>query len=122
MIAVDRAGKAAALKKMVRDANDAFAQGRQIIIFPEGTRVAPGTHKPYQPGIAALYSQLNVPVIPVALNSGLFWGRKAWVKKPGEILIQYLPAIPPGLDRKAFMAELERRLEPASQKLLTGAV
>jgi 1-acyl-sn-glycerol-3-phosphate acyltransferase len=120
MIAVDRSGKAAALKKMVRDTNDAFAQGRQIIIFPEGTRVAPGTHKPYQPGIAALYGQLNVPVVPVALNSGLFWGREAWVKKPGEILIQYLPAIPPGLDRKAFMAELEQRLEPAAQKLLTG--
>ena len=120
MIAVDRSGKAAALKKMVRDTNDAFAQGRQIIIFPEGTRVAPGEHKPYQPGIAALYGQLNVPVVPVALNSGLFWGREAWVKKPGEILIQYLPAIPPGLDRKAFMAELEQRLEPAAQKLLTG--
>jgi 1-acyl-sn-glycerol-3-phosphate acyltransferase len=122
MIAVDRAGKAAALKKMVRDANDRFAQGRQIIIFPEGTRVAPGEHKPYQPGIAALYGQLNVPVVPVALNSGLYWGRKAWMKKPGKILVEYLPPIPPGLDRKAFMAELEKRLEPAAQKLLTGAV
>jgi 1-acyl-sn-glycerol-3-phosphate acyltransferase len=122
MIAVDRLGKAAALKKMVRDANDAFAQGRQIIIFPEGTRVAPGEHKPYQPGIAALYGQLNVPVVPVALNSGLYWGKKAWVKKPGRIAIEYLPPIPPGLDRKAFMAELERRLEPAAKKLLTGPV
>jgi len=121
MIAVDRAGKAAALKKMVRDANDRFAQGRQIIIFPEGTRVAPGEHKPYQPGIAALYGQLNVPVVPVALNSGLYWGRKAWMKKPGKILIEYLPPIPPGLDRKAFMAELEKRLEPAATRLLSGA-
>jgi 1-acyl-sn-glycerol-3-phosphate acyltransferase len=120
MIAVDRAGRGAALKKMVRDANAAFAEGRHIIIFPEGTRVAPGMHKPYQPGIAALYSQLNVPVVPVALNSGLYWGRKAFTKKPGEILIQYLPAIPPGLDRKAFMAELEARLEPAAKKLLTA--
>ncbi|MGH6891658.1 MAG: lysophospholipid acyltransferase family protein, partial [Dongiaceae bacterium] len=118
MIAVDRAGKAAALKKMVRDANDAFAQGRQIIIFPEGTRVAPGEHKPYQPGIAALYGQLGVPVIPVALNSGLYWGRKAWVKKPGRIAIRYLPPIPPGLGRRAFMAELENRLEPAANALL----
>jgi 1-acyl-sn-glycerol-3-phosphate acyltransferase len=118
MIAVDRTGKAAALKQMVRDANAAFAQGRQIIIFPEGTRVAPGVHKPYQPGIAALYGQLNVPVVPVALNSGLYWGREAFTKKPGRILIEYLPAIPPGLDRKAFMAELEARLEPAAQKLL----
>jgi 1-acyl-sn-glycerol-3-phosphate acyltransferase len=120
MIAVDRAGKAAALKKMMRDANDRFAQGRQIIIFPEGTRVAPGAHKPYQPGIAALYGQLGVPVVPVALNSGLYWGRKAWMKKPGRILIEYLPPIPPGLDRKTFMAELERHLEPAANKLLTG--
>ena len=120
MIAVDRAGKAAALKQMVRDANARFADGRQIVIFPEGTRVAPGDHKPYQPGIAALYGQLNVPVVPVALNSGLYWGRKAWMKKPGEILIEYLPPIPPGLDRKAFMAELERRLEPAASRLLPG--
>jgi 1-acyl-sn-glycerol-3-phosphate acyltransferase len=122
MIAVDRAGKAAALKQMVKDANRAFGEGRQIIIFPEGTRVAPGEHRPYQPGIAALYGQLNVPVVPVALNSGLYWGRKAWVKKPGTIAIEYLPAIPPGLDRKAFMAELEQRLEPAAKKLLTGTV
>jgi 1-acyl-sn-glycerol-3-phosphate acyltransferase len=106
---------------MVRDANARFADGRQIVIFPEGTRVAPGDHKPYQPGIAALYGQLNVPVVPVALNSGLYWGRKAWTKKSGEILIEYLPPIPPGLDRKAFMAELERRLEPAATKLLRGA-
>ena len=120
MIAVDRSGKAAALKKMVKDAGAAFAQGRQIIIFPEGTRVAPGQHRPYQPGIAALYGQLDVPVVPVALNSGLFWGRGAWVKKPGEIQVQYLPPIAPGLDRRAFMAELEKRLEPAAQALLTG--
>lgn len=120
MIAVDRSGKAAALKKMVKDSGAAFAAGRQIIIFPEGTRVAPGQHRAYQPGIAALYGQLNVPVIPVALNSGLFWGRKAFVKKPGTILVQYLPAIDPGLNRKAFMAELEARLEPAAQALLTG--
>ena len=120
MVAVDRAGKAAALKQMVRDANAAFAEGRQIVIFPEGTRVAPGAHKPYQPGIAALYGQLGVPVVPVALNSGLYWGREAWVKKPGRILIEYLPPIPPGLDRKAFMAELEQRLEPASNRLLSN--
>jgi len=120
MIAVDRSGKAAALKKMVRDARAACAEGRQIIIFPEGTRVAPGQHRPYQPGIAALYGQLDVPVVPVALNSGLYWGRKAWVKKPGLIQVQFLPPIAPGLDRKAFMAELERRLEPASLALLTG--
>jgi 1-acyl-sn-glycerol-3-phosphate acyltransferase len=120
MIAVDRSGKATALKKMVKDAGAAFAEGRQIIIFPEGTRVAPGHHRAYQPGIAALYGQLDVPVVPVALNSGLFWRKGAFVKKPGEILVQYLPPIPPGLNRKAFMAELEARLEPAALALLTG--
>lgn len=117
MVAIDRSGKAAALKKMVADAKAVFADGRPLIIFPEGTRVAPGAHRPYQPGIAALYSQLDVPVVPVALNSGLFWGRKAILKKPGTITIEYLPAIPPGLDRKTFMRELEARIEGAATRL-----
>lgn len=117
MVAIDRSGKAAALKKMVADAKAIFAQGRPVIIFPEGTRVAPGASKPYQPGIAALYAQLDVPVVPVALNSGLFWGRKAILKKPGTITIEYLPAIPPGLDRKTFMRELEARIEGAAARL-----
>jgi len=117
MIAIDRSGKAAALKKMVADARDVFAQGRPVIIFPEGTRVAPGASRPYQPGIAALYAQLGVPVVPVALNSGLFWGRKAILKKPGTITIEYLEPIPPGLDRKTFMRELEARIETAAARL-----
>ena len=70
------------------------------------TRVAPGAHKPYQPGIAALYTQLGVPVVPVALNSGLFWGRKAFLKKPGTIILEILPAIPPGLDPRACQQEI----------------
>lgn len=117
MIAIDRSGKAAALKKMVADAKAVLAQNRPVIIFPEGTRVAPGVRQPYQPGIAALYNQLGVPVVPVALNSGLFWGRKAILKKPGVITIEYLPAIPPGLDRKTFMRELESRIEGAAERL-----
>lgn len=120
MIAIDRSGKAAALKQMVAAAREVFAQGRPVIIFPEGTRVAPGVSKPYQPGIAALYSQLGVPVIPVALNSGLFWGRKAVFKKPGIITIEYLPPIPPGLDRKTFMRELESSIETAASRLASG--
>lgn len=118
MIAVDRSGKAAALKQMVRQAESAFAAGRQLVIFPEGTRVAPGQHKPYQPGIAALYSQLKVPVVPVALNSGLFWGRKAFLKRPGTLTVEYLPAIGPGLDRKLFMRQLEERMETAANALV----
>ena len=117
MIAIDRSGRAAALKKMVADAKATFAQGRPVVIFPEGTRVAPGHTRAYQPGIAALYAQLGVPVVPVALNSGLFWGRKAILKKPGIITIEYLEPIEPGLDRKTFMRELESRIETAAQRL-----
>ena len=102
---------------MVADAKAIFAQGRPVVIFPEGTRVAPGARMPYQPGIAALYAQLGVPVVPVALNSGLFWGRQAFVKKAGVITIEYLPPIPPGLDRKSFMRELEARIETAAERL-----
>lgn len=117
MIAIDRKGKAAALKKMIADVKATLANGRSVVIFPEGTRVIPGDSKTYQPGVAALYAQLNVPVVPIALNSGLFWGRKAILKKPGTIQVEYLPAILPGLDRKTFMRELEARIEGASKKL-----
>ena len=92
-------------------------EGRDLLIFPEGTRVAPGQHRPYQPGVAALYGHLDLPVVPVALNSGLFWGRRSFTKKSGTITLEFLPAIPPGLPRKAFMAELETRLEGASRRL-----
>lgn len=118
-IAVDRAGRAAALKRMLRAAKHRRDQGRDILIFPEGTRVAPGAHKPYQPGVAALYGALGLPVVPVALNSGLFWRRRSFTKRAGVITLEFLPAVPPGLPRKAFMAELEARLEAASARLAT---
>ena len=117
MIPVDRAGRASALKRMLGTAKRRRQQGRDLLIFPEGTRVAPGQHRPYQPGVAALYGHLDLPVIPVALNSGLFWGRRAFNKKPGRITVEFLPAIEPGLPRKAFMAELEQRLESACRRL-----
>ena len=117
MIPVDRAGKASALRRMVGRARRTAAQGRPLLIYPEGTRTAPGEHRPYQPGVAALYGQLGLPVVPVALNSGLFWGRRQFVKRPGIITVEFLPAIPPGLPRRAFMAELEKRLEGACARL-----
>jgi 1-acyl-sn-glycerol-3-phosphate acyltransferase len=116
-IAVDRSAGAAALKKMLAAAKRRRDQGRDILIFPEGTRVAVGSHRPYQPGVAALYGQLGLPVVPVALNSGLYWGRRSFRKKPGTITLEFLPAIPPGLPRRAFMAELEKRMEAASLRL-----
>lgn len=121
MIPVDRAGKASALRRMMAAARAVSAAGRPLLIYPEGTRTAPGERRPYQPGVAALYGQLDLPVVPVAVNSGLFWGRRHFVKRPGTITLEFLPAIPPGLPRKAFMAELERRLEGASDRLAAPA-
>ena len=91
------------------------------MIFPEGTRVPPGEHRPYQAGVAALYRHLGCPVVPVALNSGVFWGRRRFVKRPGRIVVEFLPPIEPGLEREAFMAELERRLEGATERLVAEA-
>jgi len=120
-ISVDRAGGAAALKKMVRDVKDRLAKGRQVIVFPEGTRTAPGTRRPYQSGIAAIYKQIEAPVVPVAVNSGLFWRRRSFSKQPGVVVLQFLPAMPKGLTRDAFMAELETRIETATDALVAEA-
>jgi len=117
-LAVDRGAGAKALRQLIRAAEQAAKSGRPFLIFPEGTRVAPGEHRPYQPGIAALYDKLNRPVVPVALNSGLFWGRRSFLKRPGQITVEFLEPIPAGLDRRRFMTELEARIEGASQRLL----
>ena len=121
MIAVDRKAGASALRQMARDAAATLGSGRSILIFPEGTRVTPGQSRPYQPGVAALYTQLKVSVVPVALNSGLFWGRRAFIKKPGTIVVEILPPIQPGLDRKALIKELESRIETAATNLLQSS-
>lgn len=119
-IAVARGEGAAALRGLLRQARRTIAEGRSILIFPEGTRVAVGAERPYQVGIAALYRQLGVPVVPVALNSGVFWGRRQFVKKPGVLDVEVLPAIAPGLDRQTFMATLRERIETATGRLLAG--
>jgi 1-acyl-sn-glycerol-3-phosphate acyltransferase len=120
-IAVARGDGAAALRGLVRQAKAAIADGRSILIFPEGTRTPVGSQRPYQVGTAALYRQLGVPVVPVALNSGLFWGRRQFIKWPGVIDVEVLPAIPPGLGREAFMATLRERIEAATTRLVAGA-
>lgn len=117
MIAIDRRAGASALRRMVEKARVAAAVGRPILIFPQGTRVSPGMKAPYHPGTAALYAGLGLPVIPVALNSGLYWSRNAFWKRPGRIVVEFLPAIPPGLDRKTFMARLQETLETETARL-----
>jgi 1-acyl-sn-glycerol-3-phosphate acyltransferase len=120
-ISVDRRAGAKALRGMLRQARARLAEGMSLLIFPEGTRTAPGEEKPYHPGIAALYLNLHIPVVPVALNSGVFWGRRRFVKRGGTITVEFLPAIEPGLDRQAFLDTLRRRLEPASRELAEEA-
>jgi 1-acyl-sn-glycerol-3-phosphate acyltransferase len=119
MIAVERSAGASALRKMVDDAKGAIAEGRQVVIMPEGTRRAPDDPPDYKPGAAALYAALNVPCVPFALNSGLFWPRRKFMRYPGVIVISFLPAIPAGLPRKTFQAELEGLVESETMALVT---
>ena len=92
--------------------------GRQILIFPEGTRRPPGAAPEYRPGAAALYLNTGVACVPMALNSGLYWPRRSFRLSPGTIIFEFLPAIPPGLDRAEFSRRLEDAIETASTKLL----
>jgi 1-acyl-sn-glycerol-3-phosphate acyltransferase len=117
-VAVTRGDGAAALRGLVKQAKAAVAEGRSIVIFPEGTRVTPGDSRPYQVGTAALYRQLGVPVVPIALNSGLFWGRRKWIKRPGVLTLEILPPIQPGLPRDAFMKTLQESIEGATARLV----
>jgi 1-acyl-sn-glycerol-3-phosphate acyltransferase len=120
-IAVERGEGAKALRSLLRQAKAAVAEGRSILIFPEGTRTPVGAERAYHAGTAALYRQLGVPVVPVALNSGLFWGRRKFIKWPGIIDVEVLPPIPPGLDRETFMATLRDRIEGATKQLVESA-
>ncbi|MBS27843.1 MAG: 1-acyl-sn-glycerol-3-phosphate acyltransferase [Alphaproteobacteria bacterium] len=120
-IPIDRAGGMPALRNMVKAARARQDDGRPIVIYPEGTRVAPGTRKPYHAGVAALHGALDMPVIPVALNSGLFWPRRSLNLAAGVITIEFLPALEPGLARRDFVAALEAAIEPATNRLLREA-
>ncbi len=120
MVPVDRSGGPSALRRMVADAQQAAAQGRPIVIFPEGTRVAPGQTGKFHPGVAALYTGLNLPVVPVALNSGLYWPRRQ-PQRPGLITVEFLQPIPPGLARREFMAKLHETIATATLRLEADA-
>lgn len=118
MIVVDREGEAKALRALLSEAKKRVEEGRQVVIFPEGTRMAPGIAGDYQPGIAGLYRTLGLPCVPMATNSGVHWPAHGFLRKPGKIVFEFLEPIAPGMRREAFMAELERRVETASTRLL----
>ncbi len=118
-VAIDRAAGMKAMGAMARASRAALARGSQIVIFPEGHRQPPGVTGTYLPGVAMLYGEAsgNVPIIPVALNSGLFWPRNAFRRRSGRIVMEIQPPMPPGLDRRAFMDELRHRIETATRAL-----
>lgn len=122
-IAVDRNAGSKALRTMVSETLDRLSYGRQVIIFPEGTRSEPGKSGRYHPGVAAMYKALpeHVPMVPMALNSGKYWGRRKFWVTPGTITLEILDPIYPGMDRKEFMKVLEQRIEDASTRLLTDS-
>jgi 1-acyl-sn-glycerol-3-phosphate acyltransferase len=118
MIPIDRGARVAALARMAAAARREIARSRQIVIFPEGTRQAPGAAPRYMSGIAYLYSETGLPCVPVALNSGLYWPRRSLLRFPGTVLVEVLDPIPPGLGKRAFMARLQSAVEEATARLV----
>jgi 1-acyl-sn-glycerol-3-phosphate acyltransferase len=120
-VPVDRGKRAQAIRRMLADVAAGRDDPGQIVIYPQGTRVAPGVRAPYKVGTAALYQELGQPCVPVACNVGLFWPRKGIVRKPGVAVVEFLPPIPPGLGNAQFMTRLEREIESASDRLMAEA-
>jgi 1-acyl-sn-glycerol-3-phosphate acyltransferase len=118
MIPIDRGSRVAAMARMAALARQEIARGRQIVIFPEGTRRAPGAAPRYLPGIAYLYAEIGLPCVPVALNSGLFWPRRSLRRYPGTVLVEVLDPIPPGLDKRTFLRRLQSVVEEATTRLV----
>jgi 1-acyl-sn-glycerol-3-phosphate acyltransferase len=121
LIPIQRELGPSALREMVREAKGRAAQGREILIFPEGTRKSPGSAPDYKPGIVLLYQSLGLPVCPMALNSGMFWPRHSFLRYPGTIVVEFLDPIPPGLAKHDFMARLQSSIEEASARLKAEA-
>lgn len=121
VIAIDRSAGTKALKEMVKGAEAQTALGRPVLIFPEGHRQPVGAAPEYHTGIAMVYAGVGLPCVPVALNTGLFWGRGSFAKRPGVATLWFLDPIAPGMDRKSFMVELQTRIETASAELAAEA-
>ena len=118
MIAIDRSAGGRALIAMARRAREEVLRGRQFVIFPEGTRTAPGAPPQYKAGIGLIYTDCGVTCLPVALNSGLFWPRRSLRRNPGTIRVEVLDPIPPGLDKDSFFERLQREIEAGATRLL----
>jgi 1-acyl-sn-glycerol-3-phosphate acyltransferase len=118
MIPIDRGSHAKALTGMLAAARQQAGRGRQIVIFPEGTRQPPGAKPQYLPGAAFLYTDLQLPCVPIALNSGLFWPRDSWLRRSGTVVAEVLDPIPAGLSKRDFLNRLQTTIEEATARLV----
>ena len=121
MIGVDRSGGMRSLMEMARRAPREVRKGRQLVIFPEGTRTAVGALPDYKTGVGQIYAHSGVPCIPVALNSGLFWPRRTFMRYPGTLVVEFLDPLPPGLTRKDFIEHISTSIEDATNRLVEAA-
>jgi 1-acyl-sn-glycerol-3-phosphate acyltransferase len=121
-IDIDRSRGRNAMAQISKRAGEVLASGRQVFIFPEGTRRPPGAPPMYKHGVATLYSDIGAPCLPVALNTGLYWGRRGFTRRPGVAIIEYLLVLAPGLPREAFAARLQENIETASNRLAAEAL
>lgn len=117
MVPIIRGSGTKALKRIVKHGKQAIQNKNHILIFPEGTRVKPTEQKVYHAGVVALYKHLNCPVVPISLNSGLFWGKRQFLKSPGQIIIQLHAPIKPGLPKDQFIDKLKHTIEQETNKL-----
>jgi 1-acyl-sn-glycerol-3-phosphate acyltransferase len=121
MIGIDRSAGGRSLLQMTRRAAEAVRRGRQLIIFPEGTRTPVGAMPNYKTGIAQIYVDCGVNCLPVALNSGLFWPRRTFMRYPGTLVVEFLDPLPPGLSRREFIARVSAVIEEATNRLVETA-
>lgn len=120
-VPVERGKRGAAIKKMLNDVRAGKAAAGQLIIYPQGTRIAPGVVAPYKVGTAALYQELQQPCVPVACNVGVFWPKRGVYRKPGLAVVEFLPPIEPGLTNVEFMAVMSKAVEENSNRLAAEA-
>ena len=121
MIGIDRAAGGRSLLQMARRAGEAVRRGRQLVIFPEGTRTPVDAVPQYKTGVAQIYVDCGVPCLPVALNSGLFWPRRTFMRYPGTLVVEFLDPLPPGLSRREFIARVSALIEDATRRLVETA-
>jgi 1-acyl-sn-glycerol-3-phosphate acyltransferase len=120
-IGIDRSRGRSAMAQIIEQAGAVLRAGRQVYIYPEGTRRPPGAEPAYKPGVAFLYAATGAPCLPVALNTGLYWGRRGFLRRPGTAVIEFLPVIPAGLPRDAFFNRLKESIEGGTRALIAEA-